>query len=151
MKITENSAYIKGLFDGLGIDPATPEGKLFDKMLGIIGDMAESIAKLEDECKNLRAYIEEIDEDLGALEEEWYCDDDDCDCCDDDDCDCCDDDDCDCDCCCDDDDCDCDCCCDDEEYMEAMCPHCGENICFDSEIEPEDLICPACGKSFSDK
>ena len=82
MKITENSAYIKGLFDGLGIDPATPEGKLFDKMLGIIGDMAESIAKLEDECKNLRAYIEEIDEDLGALEEEWYCDDDDCDCCD---------------------------------------------------------------------
>ena len=49
---------------------------------------------------------------------------------------------------CDDDDC---CCCDDEfDYMEAMCPHCGESISFDSEIEPEDLICPACGKKFAD-
>lgn len=123
MKITENSAYIKGLFDGLGIDPATPEGKLFDKMLGIIGDMAESIAKLEDECKNLRAYIEEIDEDLGALEEEWYCDDDDCDCCDDDDCDCCD-------------------------CYEITCPACGEQVCLDEDIDPSNITCPACGEVF---
>ena len=125
MKITENSAYIKGLFDGLGIDPATPEGKLFDKMLGIIGDMAESIAKLEDECKNLRAYIEEIDEDLGALEEEWYCDDDDCDCCDDDDC-------------------DCDDCC---EYF-VKCPACGDEIYLDEEIIADgEIECPGCGET----
>ena len=43
----------------------------------------------------------------------------------------------------DDDDCDC-------EYMEAMCPSCGESICFDNEIDAEDLICPACGKAFSE-
>jgi uncharacterized protein YbaR (Trm112 family) len=35
--------------------------------------------------------------------------------------------------------------------MEAMCPHCQETICFDNEIDPEDLICPACGKAFSEE
>ena len=122
MKITENSAYIKGLFEGLGIDPTTAEGKLFDKLIGIIGDMADAIADLEDECNNLRAYIEEIDEDLGALEEEWYCDDDDCDCCDD----------------------DCDCC----DCYETTCPACGEKVCIDEDIDPENIVCPACGEVF---
>ena len=41
--------------------------------------------------------------------------------------------------------------CEDEDYMEATCPSCGEAVCFDGELELEDLICPACGKSFADK
>ena len=57
----------------------------------------------------------------------------------------CGDDCCDTDCCCDDDDC----CCD-EDFMEAMCPHCKETICFDNELDPADLICPACGKNFAE-
>ena len=133
MNISEKVAYIKGLAEGLNCDD-----KVVNAILDVLGDIANAIGGLKEDAEYLESYIEEIDEDLGALEEDYYeIDEDECDCCD------CDDDD-DCDCCCDDD-------CDDCEYMEAMCPHCGENICFDSEIEPEDLICPACGKNFSDK
>lgn len=143
MDILEKCAYIKGLAEGLGIDSSKPEGKVLNAIIDLLSDITETIADMDDEVATLGDYIEEIDHDLGEVEEYLY--DDDCDC----DCDCDDD----CDCCCDDDDCDC--CCDDEcddcEYMEAMCPHCGENICFDSEIEPEDLICPACGKGFSEE
>ena len=87
-------------------------------------------------------YCEELDEDLGdveevLLEDEEYDEDEwDDDCCD---CDC---DDCDCDGDCD--DCDCDCCCD-EDYFEIVCPSCGETVCFDESVNAEELICPACG------
>ena len=56
------------------------------------------------------------------------------------------DDDCDCDCDCD--DCDCDCCCD-EDYFEIVCPSCGETICFDESVDPEELTCPACNEKFA--
>ena len=42
---------------------------------------------------------------------------------------------------------DCDCDCDDESF-EITCPNpeCGETIVFDGEVDPEDLVCPACGE-----
>ena len=140
MDILEKCAYIKGLAEGLNIDNTKPEGKVLNAIIDLLSDITATIADMDDEVATLGDYIEEVDHDLGEVEEYLY-DEDGCDC---EDCDC---DDCDCDC---DDDCDCDCCCD-EDYMEAMCPSCGEQICFDNEIDPEDLICPACGKAFSDK
>ena len=91
---------------------------------------------MDDEVATLGDYVEELDHDLGEVEEYLY----DEDCCDDE-CDCCED------------DCDtCDCCCDEEyECFEASCPHCGEDITFDCEIEQEELVCPACGKKFVDQ
>ena len=142
MDILEKCAYIKGLAEGLNIDNTKPEGKVLNAILDLLSDITATIADMDDEVATLGDYIEELDHDLGEVEEYLY-EEDGCDC----DCDCDCDDDCDCDCCCDD-DCDCDC---DEDYMEAMCPSCGEQICFDNEIDPEDLICPACGKAFSDK
>ncbi|MBQ8162976.1 MAG: hypothetical protein IJZ93_01225 [Clostridia bacterium] len=137
MDILEKCAYIKGLAEGLNLDATKPEGKVLTAIIDLLGDICETVADLDDEVATLGDYIEEVDHDLGEAEEYIY----DCDCdCDDDDCDC---DDCDCDC----DDCDCDC---DGDFMEAMCPHCSETICFDNELDPEDLICPACGKKFSD-
>ena len=137
MDILEKVAYIKGLAEGLNLDASKPEGKVIGAIIDLLGDICEAVADIDDEVATLGDYIEEIDHDLGDVEEDLYADD--CDCCDcDDDCDCCD---------CDD---DCDCCCD-EDYMEAMCPNCGEAITFDNEIEPEDLICPACGKPFAEE
>jgi uncharacterized protein (DUF983 family) len=37
---------------------------------------------------------------------------------------------------------------DDDEYFEVECPSCGEIICFDESIDPEELACPACGEKF---
>ncbi len=136
MTITEKAAYIKGLVEGLELDGSTKEGKVLLAVIDMISDMAEDITDIAEDIEYLDEYIEELDEDLGALEEYVYELDEDCDC----DCDC---DDCDLDC----DDCDC-CDCDDEEYFEVECPACGEVVCFDATIDPEDLTCPACGEKF---
>lgn len=130
MTITEKVAYLKGLAEGLGLDKESKEGKLFSAMIDILDDIALTVA---DNCDQLDA----IDEDLAAVEEIVYEDDEDF---------------------FDDDFCtgDCDNCdgCDDYEYdedegvYEFECPHCHETVFFDDSLfEDEDyeLICPACG------
>ena len=134
MTITEKAAYLKGLAEGLDLDTTTKEGKLINALIELVSDMAEEIAEMDERIDTAFAYCEELDEDLGAVEETLLEDDCDCDC-----------DDCDCDCDCD--DCDCD-CCDDEDYFEVECPACGDTICFDSSVDPEELTCPACGEKF---
>ncbi len=36
----------------------------------------------------------------------------------------------------------------DPAFFEATCPTCGETICFDDSIDPEDVACPNCGERF---
>ena len=135
MTVTEKAAYIKGLAEGLEIDASTKEGKIINALIDLVSDLAADVADLEEDVLYLNDYIEEIDEDLGTVEEclaECDCD------CDDDDFDC--DGDCD--------DCDCDCDFDEDDYFEIDCPSCGETVCFDSELDPENLLCPACGEKF---
>ena len=141
MTLNEKASYLKGLCDGLELDTTTKEGKLISVLIDMVSDMAKTISELEEDVDTAFDYCEELDEDLGAVEEMLL--DDDCDC----DCDCdCDDDDFECDGNCD--LCDEDCELDDEEYFEVDCPACGETICFDGSIDPEELACPACGEKF---
>ncbi len=133
MTITEKIAYIKGVADTLELNEGDKKDRLIMSLIDVMNDMALAIEDLETGLDTLSAQVDEIDEDLGTLEEEWY----------DDDCDCCCDDDCDCDCdCCDD---DCDCCCDDD-CVDAICPNCGADICidFDQLDQGTPIICPAC-------
>ena len=37
----------------------------------------------------------------------------------------------------------------DENYYELECPSCGEIVCFDEDIDPENLICPSCHEKFA--
>ena len=136
MTLSEKAAYIQGLADGLELDESTKEGKLIAALLDIVGEMADAIGEIDEDLDTLNDYIEEIDEDLGAVEEIVY----DCDC----DCDCDDDFECDGNCC----DCDEECELGDEDFFEVECPSCGEVICFDGTIDPEELACPACGEKF---
>ena len=137
MSIKEKAAYIKGLADGVELDKSTKEGKLIAALIDLVTDMTDVIEELGEDVDTALDYCEELDEDLGAVEE-LLLDDEDCDC------DCCDDDCCDGNC----DDCDEDCDLDDEDYFEVECPACGETICFDGSIDPEELACPACGEKF---
>ncbi len=150
MNITEKSAYIKGLAEGLGLDATKPEGKVISALLDLVCELSAKVTELEKETQTLNDYIEEIDEDLGFVEDIVYDDEED----DDDDEDEDDDDfECDFDCahcshpedCEDDENEDED---DDEEGFRClMCPSCNEKIYFDESIDPSDLICPACGKA----
>ena len=131
MTLTERAAYISGYCDGIEIDKDTKEGKVIAALTELISEMAVAIEELEDEIDELHDYIEEIDEDLGEVEQ-VLCED-------------CDDDfECDGDCCCCDEDCD----LDENEFFEVECPSCGEIVCFDESIDPEELTCPACGEKF---
>ena len=136
MKITEKAAYLKGLCDGLKPDANKAEGKLILELIETVSLMAAKIEEMEADAKNLRDYVEELDEDLGSVEELLYDEEDE------DDFD--DDFECDGNCC----DCDSDCELADEEFFEVECPACGEVICFDGSIDPEELACPACGEKF---
>ncbi len=161
MTVSEKAAYIKGLIEGMSIDTTKGEGKVLAAMADLLEDLSLTVLDIEDEAATLRDYIEEIDEDLGAVEEDFYCiDEDECECgcgCGPD-CDCgCQEGlectcggDCDCGCGCDcddDDDCDCDCC----ECYELECPACNNPVYIDEDDidEIEELECPSCGKVLS--
>ncbi|MCI8610448.1 MAG: hypothetical protein HFE66_00845 [Clostridiales bacterium] len=129
MKLGEKSAYLQGLAAGLDLDQTKAEGKLIGELLTVVSDMAAAIEDLEQECARLNDYIEELDADLGDVEEILFDEEEDFDD---------DEDDCECDCCCG---------CDDIGQRMLMCANCGETICYDETLDPETLICPACGKS----
>ncbi len=84
MKTSEKVAYIKGLMEGMELDTTENENKILVKVVEVLEELAAANNALTEENIKLRDYIEELDEDLGALEEYIYeCD---CDC--DYDCDC---------------------------------------------------------------
>ncbi len=132
MGLTEKAAYLKGLFDGYEIEGNSKEAKIIGELLTLVGDMADKIAALEADNKELREYVEELDQDLGAVEEDLYFDDEDeyddyDDLNDDEDYD-----------------------GDDSEYYEIECPSCGEVVCFDDSLELDEISCPACGEKITD-
>ncbi|MEG1743211.1 MAG: hypothetical protein RR246_03495 [Clostridia bacterium] len=88
MNLTEKSAYLKGLMDGMKFNTETDEGKIIKAIAELLEGVTLSISDLEEETKRINDYVEELDEDLAGVEDELYGDDE-CDCgcgdCDDDD------------------------------------------------------------------
>lgn len=134
MTLTEKTAYIKGLSEGLSLGENTPEAKLIKALIDLCSDMAEEIEAIGDDVDELSDYVEEIDSDLGDVEEVLLDEDDD---------EYEDDEECDGDC----ENCfeDCEYNNNDEDYFEIVCPSCGETVCFDESVNAEELVCPACG------
>ena len=85
MKTSEKVAFIKGLMEGLALDASKPETKVLNLMADVLEELAASNNALIEENIKLKEYIEEIDEDLGTLEEVVYTEDDEDDYYDDDD------------------------------------------------------------------
>ena len=135
MGISENAAYIKGLFEGYEIDKNTKEGRIISEMLNLLADMADKINALEADNRDLHEYVEELDHDLGEVEEEVYFSDDEYEDEYDDYDDLNDDEDYE---------------GEDEEFYEIECPSCGELVYFDESIDLSDLICPACGEKIDE-
>ena len=77
MKTSEKVAFIKGLMEGLAMDTAKPETKILNYMVEVLEELASSNNALIEENIKLRDYIEELDEDLGMVEELIYSEDED--------------------------------------------------------------------------
>ncbi len=140
MTISEKSAYLKGLMDGLKLSTESDEGKMIAAIVDLLVDLSKKVTDIEDTTIAISDELDEIEEDLDAIED-FIMDEDDDDWGDDDwD---------------DDDDWD-----EDEDFeegfdfgdedstiYEVQCA-CGEIIDFDEEtLEEGSIICPNCGET----
>ncbi|MBQ7131715.1 MAG: hypothetical protein IJO29_04000 [Oscillospiraceae bacterium] len=72
MKLSEKASYLQGLMDGLDIDNTTKEGKVLKQMADIMRELILSMEEIRDEVSELGELCDNIDEDLGALESDFY-------------------------------------------------------------------------------
>ena len=141
MTISEKSAYLKGLMDGLNLNTESDEGKMIAAIVDLLGDVTKKLTAVEDTTIAISDELDEIEEDLDAIEDFIMDDEDDYDDYDEDE---------------DYDDYD-----EDEDYdeegfdfgdedsiiYEVKCA-CGEVINFDEEVlEQGSMICPNCGET----
>ncbi|MGM9598379.1 MAG: CD1247 N-terminal domain-containing protein [Faecousia sp.] len=138
MTLSEKSAYLKGLMDGLDLNKDTAEGKMISGIVDLLQEMTTSISDLEENAIAVSDELDEIEEDLDAIEEflmdedndddfdEDYDDDDDYGFADDDG-----------------EDFD----YDDEVVYDVTCPTCGEKLQLDEEtILGDPIHCPKCNE-----
>ena len=137
MTITEKAAYLKGLMDGLNLDTEKAEGKMISAVVDLLGDVTKRLKDVEETTIAISDELDEIEEDLDAIEDfildeedEWDEEDED-------------------------EDWD-----EDEDFEEGFdfgdedstiyevtCA-CGEVIDFDEEVlEAGSMICPNCGET----
>ena len=128
--LTDRTAYLRGLAEGMNLAKDKNEHKLLLEMLSVLDDMAQKINELEADVEELDEYVESIDADLGDMEEAIFGDDDEYDEDDDEDM---------------------------EEYefdeneeLSFDCPHCGNAMRLKaSDIDfDKSPVCPKCGKPF---
>ena len=82
MELMEKVAYLKGLMNGMELDPEKKETKLFNAIIETLDDMAASVTDIEEETDEICKVIDVMDEDLDEVRE-IVLGDDDCDCDDD--------------------------------------------------------------------
>ena len=129
MTITEKTAYLKGLADGLGVDPNSKEGKLWAALNDLLTDIAHDLEALHETDRGQAEALDGLADEVSCLEEmcsvmddndyEKIEDDEDGD--------------------------------GEPEYdgvvYDATCPVCGEEISFDEEtLEAGSIKCPNCGE-----
>ena len=136
MTISEKAAYLKGLMDGLKLDTEKPEGQMISEIVDLLGDVTRRLADIEETTINICDELDEIEEDLDAIEDYILDEEDEDDEWDDEDWD------------------------EDEDFdegfdfgdedsiiYEVKCS-CGEVINFDEEtLEEGSMICPNCGET----
>ena len=141
MTISEKSAYLKGLMDGLKLNTESDEGKMIAAIVDLLGDVTKRVTDIEETTIAISDELDEIEEDLDAIEDYILDDEDDFEDLDEDELDWDDEDDLD----------------DPEEgfefgdedstIYEVECA-CGNVIDFDEEtLEKGSIVCPNCGET----
>ena len=69
MTISEKSAYLKGLMDGLKLNTESDEGKMIAAIVDMLGDLARKVTDIEDTTIAISDELDEIEEDLDAIED----------------------------------------------------------------------------------
>ena len=69
MTISEKAAYLKGFMDGLELDTEKPEGKMISKIVDLLCDVTKRLADVEETTIAISDELDEIEEDLDAIED----------------------------------------------------------------------------------
>ena len=69
MTISEKSAYLKGLMDGLKLDTEKAEGKMISAIVDLLCDVTKKLTDVEDTTIAISDELDEIEEDLDAIED----------------------------------------------------------------------------------
>ena len=69
MTISETSAYLKGLMDGLKLNTETDEGKMIAAIVDLLGDVTRRLTDVEETTIAISDELDEIEEDLDAIED----------------------------------------------------------------------------------
>ena len=69
MTLSEKSAYLKGLMDGLKLSTETDEGKMIAAIVDLLGDLTKKVTDIEDTTIAISDELDEIEEDLDAIED----------------------------------------------------------------------------------
>mgnify|MGYP000640620128 CR=1 FL=1 len=126
MTLSEKSAYLKGLMEGMKLDTETNEGKLISEIISMLQDVAENVSDLEEVVDCISDELDCIEEDLDNIDD-YLMDDDD-------------------------DEYDDEYDEDDEDagvdFIEYECPHCHTSVYYDQEAFDleEEHLCPECGR-----
>ena len=128
MTTAEKVAYLRGLAEGYGTDPATKEGKLLATIVDILEDLALDQEDLNGALAELGEGLDAVSDDLEDVEELLFGDEEEDDGEDED---------------------------DEGEpwdgetvFYECQCPACGETVTFEESVLAGGSIqCPACGET----
>ena len=69
MTISEKSAYLKGLMDGLKLNTESDEGKMIAAIVDLLGDVTKRVVDIEETTIAISDELDEIEEDLDAIED----------------------------------------------------------------------------------
>ena len=69
MTINEKAAYLKGLMEGLQLDTEKAEGKMIAAIVDLLNDMARKVTDIEETTIAISDELDEIEEDLDAIED----------------------------------------------------------------------------------
>ncbi len=69
MTISEKSAYLKGLMDGLSLSTESDEGKMIAAIVDLLGDVTKKVTDIEATTIAISDELDEIEEDLDAIED----------------------------------------------------------------------------------
>ena len=69
MTLSERTAYLKGLMEGMKLDTETNEGKLFKAIIETLDDIALTVTDMEDVVDAVCDELDSIEEDLDNIED----------------------------------------------------------------------------------
>jgi len=124
MTISEKVAYLKGLAEGLNIDPEkSKEAKLISVMMDILEDIGLTLSDMEENALDLGEEIDALSDDLSEVEDivyDRYDEEED-----------------------DGDD-------EDDDFFEVDCPTCGDALIIDQAVLDKGVVeCPNCHERFA--